>query len=223
MFGLPWLLACSPKEEVPLRMDLVNRYVSFPGIIHPKHYNKYRDRANGHHFIVWTGGGNAKKALITTPVSDEQILDALLIIGAIPGDNLTAETWTKRDDPSSVEPDQRVEGTKIDIYVQWEEEELSADQIFLESEKKDFEFRVGGHRDLISVWNSGCVTCLFSCPGGRTSNANYTIRDQAQDRKRFVADVSKLPKDGTSVLVRFEIEQKESQPQFQVESSGDSD
>jgi hypothetical protein len=198
--------ACSRQEEIPLRIDLVERYIRFPGVIYPHRYNTFRDRENGHHFIVWSGGGNAKKALITTNTPDEQILDGLLILGAAPGDNLTQDGWTKRSDPSSAEPDKRVQGTVVDIIVSWEDRELPANQLFKNTKESDFDFRVGGHYDLIAIWRSGCVTCLFSCPGGRTGNAAFTIRDQSLNRKTFQADESILPPDGTLVLVHMRLQ-----------------
>jgi len=58
---------------------------------------------------------------------------------------------------------------------------------------------------LIPVWRSGCVTCLFSCPGGKTSNAAFTIRDQYLNRKVFLADEKNLPPDGTPVRVSMRV------------------
>ncbi|MDP8245395.1 MAG: YdjY domain-containing protein [Candidatus Hinthialibacter antarcticus] len=177
--------------------------VTFGGKIYPARFNSRNDRANGHHFIVWSGGGNARKALIESNVPDVDILAKLIATGAKPGDNLTAEAWTERKDEKSTAPDQRVEGTKIRITVEWDGVEHRMGEMIESASESDFDIRVGGHAALVPVWRSGCVTCLFSCPGGRTSNHAFTIRDQALDRKTFRAIESNLPKDGAAVRVNF--------------------
>ncbi len=212
----------SKKDKATTKIDLVKRQVTFPGVIRPEHYNTYSDRANGHHFIVWSGGNNSKKALIVTQIPDDHILSALEALKVKPGNNLTVETWNERANPSSPAPEKHVKGTKIKISVSWDDKELPAHELFENSDEDDFEFRVGGHRDLISVWHSGCVTCLFSCPGGRTSNAVYTIRDQYKDRKTFKADLSRLPEDGTPVKVHMKVVQDETLEKGGASSEEDS-
>ncbi len=175
------------------------------GRLYPHRYNTYRDRAHGHHFIVWSKGRNAKKALIETPVWDKEILEVLKEMGAKTGNNLSQETWTKREDPKSPEPDKHVQGSRIKIMVEWEKEKYVMHELFKNASAEDFEIRVGGHEHMIPVWKSGCVTCLFSCPGGKTSNAVFTIRDQAMNKKTFTADEENLPQDGEKVKIYFEM------------------
>ncbi|MBI1390134.1 MAG: hypothetical protein GC154_16960 [bacterium] len=185
-------------------ITVLSNSLSFPGILYPQRYNHRADRAGGHHFIVWSGGGNAAKALIETPVPDTDILAALESIGAVPGNNLQKKTWTERTHPDSPEPDMRVEGSPIHIFIEWNGVRRPAHEIFKDEPAAEFDIRVGGHADLIPVWKSGCVTCLFSCPGGRTSNHAFTIRDQAFNRKTFRARED-LPPDGTPVIVWMEL------------------
>ncbi len=188
---------------------VVDTKVTIEGTIYPTRYNSRSDRANGHHFIVWSDGGNAKKALIEISNNDVELLSKLISAGARPGNNLTEEAWTKRNDDLSTEPDQRVLGSKLRITVEWDGEERDAYELFEDSGLADFDIRVGGHEALVPVWRSGCVTCLFSCPGGRTSNHAYTIRDQALQRKQFTANESILPKDGSRVTVNFYVSSPE--------------
>ena len=194
-----------PQEKMPISIDMEKKTLSFQGVIYPERYNSRKDRANGHHLIVWSGGGNARKALINTESPDIEILNALTTIGAIPGNNLSPETWTDRDDPNSPEPDKLVEGDEISIKVTWDDVAHNIDELLLDTSKDDLEIRFGGHAELIPVWKSGCITCLFSCPGGRTSNASYSIRDQHLNHKTFMADQSKLPPDGTNVRIFIKI------------------
>ncbi len=195
----------NPQEKKPINIDIPSKTISFEGVIYPDRYNSRKDRANGHHLIVWSGGGNARKALINTEHPDITILNALTTIGAIPGNNLTPETWTDRNDPNSSEPDKRVEGDKISITIVWDGASHNLEEFLLDSSADDLEIRFGGHAELIPVWKSGCITCLFSCPGGRTSNASYSIRDQHLNHKTFMADQSKLPPDGTPVWIYMKI------------------
>ena len=182
-------------------MDLSEGGIEFPGVIYPERYNTRTDRANGHHFIVWSGGTNAEKALINTDVPDERILAGLEALGAAPGNNLTEATWTERFNENSPAPDRRVEGARLKIVVSWEGMARPAYELLEGATESDLDIRFGGYEALIPLWRSGCVTCLFSCPGGRTSNAAFTIRDQALNRKSFRAERSKLPADGTPVRV----------------------
>ncbi|MBZ0257770.1 YdjY domain-containing protein [bacterium] len=193
-------------------LEVKGEKITIDGTIYPHRYSTRKDRANGHHFIVWSGGGNARKALIETKISDVNILEKLVQIGAKPGDNLTEKTWDERSDPKSIAPDQRVEGSQVRITVEWDGDEHEIWEL-IDGSESDFDIRVGGHKNLIPVWRSGCVTCLFSCPGGRTSNHAYTIRDQALNRKTFWAREDQLPKDGSKVKVHF----------YLLESSSSSD
>lgn len=195
--------SCNGITEGTEMIEVDSNHIKFGGIIYPNRYNSRKDRANGHHFIVFSGGGNARKALIESTVSDVDILGKLKEVGAVSGNNLSEASWTKRNDLESPAADQRVEGSKIRITIEWDHIEHEVSEMIENSTQSDFDIRVGGHADLIPVWRSGCVTCLFSCPGGRTSNHVYTIRDQAFDRKSFRAREEILPKDGTPVKIYF--------------------
>lgn len=215
------LLGCSEESPDTMHIDLANAQIVFKGTIYPNRYNSYSDRANGHHFIVWSGGGNALKALINTDAPDDQILAGLEALGAIPGNNLSQATWDERSNSASTASDQTVQGTPVEIFVQWDQEWIPAYKLFVDSNEDDCAFRFGGHADLIPIWHSGCVTCLFSCPGGKTGNAAYTIRDQAQNRRTFVANESILPKDNTPVKIIIKPRFEDHQP-FQAPSSDSS-
>lgn len=189
------------SKEEPVSIQRNGESILFEGRIFPERFNQRRDRANGHHFIVWKGGGNAGKALIEAEPSDREILDALIAAGAEPGDNLTVDAWDERMNEESEAPDRRVAGTPVEISIRWDGQAHAIEESFADEPSSSFDIRVGGHAALIPVWRSGCVTCLFSCPGGRTSNHAFTIRDQAFDRHSFHARNSGLPPDGTQVEV----------------------
>lgn len=203
--GIPIMESCGRNPVPEVSIDPAAKTIRFGGTIHPKRYNSHTDRANGHHFIVWSRGTNAAKALITTQVSDLEILKALETIGAALGNNLSEATWEQRADPAASAPDQRVEGSRLEIWIEWDGWEHRLPDLFTEKNPEDYVIRAGGHEKLIPVWRSGCITCLFSCPGGKTSNAAFTIRDQYWNKKNFRADETVLPPDGTPVWVMMRL------------------
>jgi hypothetical protein len=64
-----------------------------------------------------------------------------------------------------------------------------------------FDMRLGGHRANVPVWHSGCVVCLYSCPGSKVGNAAYTVRDYVRDAQRFSVRPGVLPADGSEVVI----------------------
>ena len=198
-------ISCGSSDAPITHIDLNEKTVTIPGVVYPKRYNTRNDRAHGHHLIVWSKGGNANKALFETHVPDLEILDALEEIGAESGNNLTQKTWSERNNPQSIEPDMQVEGTSIDITINWNGAEHPIYEILNDVTPDEIDIRVGGHAELAPIGNSGSIVCLFSCPGGRTSNAAFTIRDQSIGRREFTANLSILPPDGTSVEIRMRI------------------
>ena len=175
------------------------------GVIYPQRYNSHDDRAQGHHAIVWEKGRASGKALIETEASDSDILAALVEAGAVPGNNLPRDTWLKRNDPDNPSPDMKVEGSQVAFSIRWDglEEPVSLDSILEWDEPATFLPRVGGHADQIPYWKSGCVLCLFSCPGGKTSNAGATIRQQVHGKVTWHAREDNTPPDGTPVEILF--------------------
>src|SRR5687767_10384662 len=73
----------------------------------------------GHHAIVWKGGKSSKWALFASDVGDAEVRMALNKLGARAGENLTADSWNARNNAKSSEPDKRVEGTRIRVFVEW--------------------------------------------------------------------------------------------------------
>ena len=142
----------------------------------------------GHHLVAWARGGAGKKALLRTPVPDEQVLDALLRLGAQAGDNLSAAAWEARADLTNPAPDARAEGTALRVLVRLPDgTERPAADLLEDVDQRGFEWRLAGNRALIPRWRSGCVACLQSCPGAKVANRNATMRDLHQGKSRFRA------------------------------------
>lgn len=161
----------------------------------------------GYHLIVWQDGNAAGQALFHARVSDVEVLDALEALGARPGDALAMDTWEKRDDPRSSAPDRVIAGPPVEILVRvpGREAPLTLPEILSDPGGRGFEMRFGGHRANIPAWHSGCLVCLYSCPGSKVGNARYTVRDYAQGTTAFRVRPGALPPDGTEVEIVFRL------------------
>ena len=155
----------------------------------------------GYHLIVWEDGKAAMASLFRAEVKDVEVLDALEKLGAKPGNALGMATWDDRKDPASKAPDRIIEGPPVEILVRvpGRKEPLRLDQILEDPGGRGFDMRFGGHRANIPHWHSGCVVCLYSCPGSKVGNARYTVRDYVRETTRFRVKEGVLPEDGIRV------------------------
>jgi sterol desaturase/sphingolipid hydroxylase (fatty acid hydroxylase superfamily) len=205
--GIGIIGACDVQaKKGDLMIDTIKKTVTFTGTIHPGQFNSWKSWPKHHHFIVWKGGRASRNALIEADVSDIEVQRALESLGAVPGDNLTLNSWEKRKDRRNPDPDLHVEGTPVGLAIAWQgHAPIAVEDIFVDKGGKGFEFRFGGHEKFIPEWKSGCIVCLESCPGGRISNARYTLRDFENEVARFDVRKEKLPKDGTVVTVTLSV------------------
>lgn len=192
------------KMDSRLIINTEEKYIEIPATFHPKQFNRSMGLKN-HHCITWEKGSAAKKALFTTPVPDSAIHDALIKIGASPGDNLSNETWSRRNDAGSPYPDMLVEGSNVKVVFVKDSEVYQIKDFLIDEHGKDFDFRFGGNRTFIPIWKSGCVVCLQSCPGAKIGNHAYSIRDLVQGRSIFSISENSDFHEGDSFIIRFSI------------------
>jgi hypothetical protein len=161
-----------------------------------------------YHFLVWDDGRASHEALFVTTVSDSQFVAALMKIGATPGNNLSLDAWEKRHDAKHPAPQARITGAPIKISILWEKakQEISVSELLDDSDGKGFDFRFGGNLEHQHHWHSGCVVCLYSCPGSKVGNAAYTIRDYVTDGKRFKLKEGNWPPAGTKATIVFRMQ-----------------
>ncbi len=204
-FGHPFLvdyLSIEEKHKLELIVDAPKRSIDIGAVFHPRHFNQGGGLHN-HHFITWEGGKAAPQALITTFAPDSTIHDALVSVGALPGNNLLADAWTQRLNAKSVEPDKRAEGDVLHITILYGGEEFPVEKILKDLSGAEYDFRFAGNRNFIPIWKSGCVACLQSCPGSKIANRTYTMRDLARKKANFRA-IEGLPfNDGDEIVVRI--------------------
>jgi hypothetical protein len=161
----------------------------------------------GYHAIVWKDGRAARFSLLTADVSDVEVLDALERLGARPGNNVPMAAWDRRKDPSDPAPDTVVAGPPVEIELRLpgRAELVPLSAVLEDPGGRGLEMRFGGNRDNIPKWKSGCIVCLYSCPGSKVGNAAYTVRDYERRTTRFRVRADRLPPDGTRIGVVFRL------------------
>ncbi|TVP60820.1 MAG: hypothetical protein EA351_00225 [Gemmatimonadales bacterium] len=157
-----------------------------------------------YHALVHREGSAAGKALFVTDASDADIARILRELGARDEGGVPMSAWNLRWVPLVPQPDTRVQGTPIQVVVEWEgaERPYTLDELLDDPGGKGIDIRFGGNEEHDHHWDSGCILCLFSCPGGVVSNAAYTIRDHQRGVTTFDPG-ERLPPDGTEVTITF--------------------
>jgi len=203
-------MARAPASESaapPLEIDRARRELRLRATVHPNAMRRPFG-VKGHHAIVWKGGRAAPWALLRAEASDRDIRAALDSLGAVAGENLTAETWNERKNRASPEPDKRVEGTLIEVSISWQGHEPQPLGNFLLEKGRSapqLDFRYGGNQRYQPQFKSGCIVCLYSCPGGAIGNRAHPIRDWVRDGVVYASIPKKLPKAGSDVTVTLKV------------------
>lgn len=183
-------------EQTPMIVDRQAGEIRLLATLQPEAFGSgWFKPMPGHHAVTWKRGKSAGYALLVTETSDSDLYDALLSIGAKPGNNLNRAVWEERYDKRSAAPATKVEGSPVDVFVWWEGlgEPIPLAKLLEDPAGKGIDLRFGGHKDLIPVWRSGCIVCLQSCPGGKISNRQYTIRDYVEGHATFTVNHSTVP------------------------------
>lgn len=199
----PWTRPGEPSGGVRVS----GREIEFPAVVTAGSFEREILGMPGYHLIVWKGGRAASAALLRAEVTDREVLDALERQGARPGNALGMDTWEERKNPASRAPDQIIEGPPVEILVKvpGRAKPLTLAEILEDPGGRGFDMRFGGHRANIPKWKSGCVVCLYSCPGSKVGNARYTVRDYERETTKFRVRHGVLPEDGTRVSVVFRL------------------
>lgn len=207
------LVACGAAEPTGEVRTVDGRAIEFDATVAAADFAGDAEMS-GYHLIVWRGGGAADHSLFRAEVTDSQVLDALIGLGAEPGNGLRIDSWDERYDPDSSAPDRVIAGPPVRIEVRTPDSDspLLLEDFLVDPGERGFDMRFGGHRANIPEWHSGCVVCLYSCPGSKVGNATYTVRDFVQGATHFGVDPGALPPDGTSVRIRLILESRDAAP-----------
>jgi len=197
--------ACAPPMPTGQVTVVDGSTIEFPARVSGRGFTD--SSMAGYHLIVWDEGGVADHSLFVASVSDVQVLDALEALGARPGNALTIDSWDDRDDPGAEAPDNVIQGPRVQIeFVLADGTVLALTDLLSDEGGRGFDMRFGGHRENIPEWHSGCVVCLYSCPGSKVGNASYTVRDFVAGEAHFRVNDDVLPPDRTEVTVRFSLQ-----------------
>lgn len=136
------------------------------------------------HYLAFVNGSNAEKAYFTTQVTTLEVYDALVALGAVPGNNIALD-----------DADGTVMGTPIDITIQTDGQEYGVYDLVEASEVRDAAPRFGGNIELNTEFATGCIFCTESCSLGIISDSAY----QYQEPVTFTASAD-MPAAGTEVV-----------------------
>jgi len=199
--------AALPNAATPLVIDALRREVRVLAQYQPGKFSGLLRFVPNYHLLVWDDGRAAREALFATPAPDTALIAALEQLGAVPGNNLTMAAWDQRKDAQHPAPQTRIAGTPVEILVWWKN--LSAPkplaELLNDPGGRGLDFRFGGNKDLIQHWHSGCLVCLYSCPGSKVGNAAYTVRDYATGATKFTPRAERLPKAESEVVLIFRV------------------
>lgn len=198
----------APLLRASVAVDRAANEVRFTASVQPGAMNRPFG-VRGHHAIVWREGGSAAWALFKADASDREVRLALDSLGGRRGENLRLESWTERENRSHPAPDLRVDGSRVEIFVEWDGSRGRVPLHSLLNEKRrsrpQLEFRYGGNQRFQPEFRSGCIVCLYSCPGGAIGNRSKTIRDWVTDGVIYTAKKQSLPKSGTRVTITLKL------------------
>lgn len=158
---------------------------------------KYFEQSTRHNSVEQSGT-NGAKSIFTAFVKPEDFYNALIEIGAKPGENMNANNAETT----------HVEGDIIDTKVTWNgaNKDYDINEVVKDSNGKKIEFHFGGNLKTAKAKNTGCLSCLDSCPVGIISNSTYTY-GAVEKRKevKFTGNQDVLPEDDTYVAVIYSV------------------
>ncbi|MFQ5767806.1 MAG: YdjY domain-containing protein [Acidobacteriota bacterium] len=198
------IMSCCSRQPPQVEL-LPDGTVRFSAVVQAHGFEK--GPMPGYHAIVYRGGKAAPSALFLAEVTDLQVLDALESLGGEPGNNLDRDTWEQRDNPASPAPDRVITGDAVEIRVALpgRREPLPLDALLSDTAGRGVDMRLGGNRPSIDWWKSGCIACLYSCPGSKVGNARTTVRDFVRGTTRFRLRPGLLPPDGSRVGILLKL------------------
>ncbi len=179
--------AKSPTAENPLIIDENNKEVRIFANVNPKF-----KKESTMHMVVASTGKNKDVAMFTSLADQNNFYSALEKIGATAGNNVTMDNMGK----------EYVKGDKIKMEFKFEgsEEYLDAKDVINDSSNKEIDIRFGGNQKPAKDMNTGCITCMQSCPLGITSNATHLMGEDEKDGVKYTLKDS-VPEDKPVIIV----------------------
>ena len=178
----------------PIKVDKEAKKITVLSSVNGKYFTEATRHAS-----VNTDGSNGAKSVLTAYATPEDFYNALIEIGAKPGENMNPDNATTT----------HVEGSKIGATVTWEGagKDYDINEVIKDSNGKKIDFRFGVNLERAKNKKTGCLTCLDSCPVGIISNTTYTNGAvEKRNEVKFTGNPDVLPEDGTYVAVTYTLE-----------------
>lgn len=178
----------------PIKVDKEKGTITVLSQVNGKYFNQ-----STRHGSVEQTGSNGAKSVLTAFAKPEDFYNALIEIGAKAGENMTPANAATT----------HVEGTPIKMEVTWNGADKTYDvnDLIVDSNGKKINFRFGGNLNRALDKNTGCLTCLDSCPVGIISNETYTYGAvENTGEVKFSGNSELLPEDGTYVATIYSID-----------------
>jgi hypothetical protein len=185
-----------PTKEKPLIIDEKGKKVLIYTEVHEMNVHQ----SNVHWGVVFKDGKFQDRSILRSYANQLDFHDALIRIGAKPGNSLNKDTIGKY-----------VAGDTLDVKATWPGlgKELSLNDIFIDENGKGFKIKFGGNRKASEEKNTGCITCLESCWISISSNANYpqthSLKRFLMPNSRFKGNANILPEDGKPVILIYSV------------------
>ena len=155
------------------------------------------------HAMSFYKGGNGEKSIMRALVSEIDYYNALIELGAKPGNNIKPEDMKAK---SSAEG-KSTEGDKISVFLTWEGSngEIPLDDAIEthtpDGQTRKLDLRFTGNLEFAQKFHPGCFICLDSCVAGITTNAAWPTGAMNNKEVSFKGNAKILPPDGTRVNV----------------------
>lgn len=149
------------------------------------------------HYVVFKGGSNGDKSVMTALGSEKDFYGAMIKIGGEPWDKMIPKKMG-----------QKTGGQKVKVTVSWKGHKNVPAVKTLKTDKRTpkIDFRFSGNIKNAYKNNTGCIACLDSCATGIVSNAAYGFGDIEGGKVKVMGNSKVLPKDGTIVKVTFALQ-----------------
>lgn len=181
------------SKQNSINVDKDNKVIKIFAVVNGKYLSE-----STRHAVVSESGKFADKSIFRSFVKPADFHQALLDIGATPGNNMNA------DNAEST----LTEGSKLKLTFTWKDQETGKDinEVVKDSNGNPIEIRFSGNLDNANEKNTGCITCLDSCLVGITSNHTYPYGSVEKAKTvEFNGDMKNLPLDGEPVIITYEI------------------
>ena len=155
------------------------------------------------HALSYYKGGNGEKSIMRALVSEIDYYNALVELGAVPGNNIKPEDMRARNSAEG----KSTEGSKLIVFLTWEGSDgeiLLDDAVVSEvanGEVRPLDLRFTGNLEFAQKYHPGCFICLDSCAAGISTNAAWPTGALNNKEVSFHGNAKVLPPDGTRVNV----------------------